>query len=243
MTTTQTYPMAEWIERTVIDNEGDEIGTIDAVYLDDRTGDAAWIAVNTGRLGTRIRFVPLDGATAAGEYLQVPVSKKQVKDAPQADADGQIGPEEEAELYRYYESLYGRDRSQGHDTSGPTTDDAMTRSEEELRVGTTTREKGRVRLRKWVETERVQRKVPVTREEVRIEREPITEGNVGKAMDGPAISEEEHEVTLYEDEVVASKQAVPKERVRLAKDVRMDEETVAENLRKERIEIEGDVRS
>ncbi|MFP5316628.1 MAG: YsnF/AvaK domain-containing protein, partial [Actinomycetes bacterium] len=116
------------------------------------------------------------------------------------------------------------------------------RSEEELRVGTATREKGRVRLRKWVETEEVTRTVPVTREEVRIEREPITESNVDRATDGPAISEEEHEMTLYEDEVVATKQAVPKERVRLGKDVRVEEETVAADLRKERIAAEGDVR-
>ena len=83
--------------------------------------------------------------------------------------------------------------------------------------------------------------VPVSREQVRVEREPITEANVDKAMDGPAISEEEHEVTIYEDEVVASKQAVPKERVRLDKEVVTDEQTVSEDLRKERIEVEGDV--
>lgn len=247
MTTTETYPMSEWIEKTVVDPEGHSIGPIDAIYLDDETGEPTWVAVNTGRLGTRISFVPLDGATTSGDCLQVPVTKKQVKDAPHAEPDGQIGPEEEAELYRYYQSLYGRTSrrtggDQGHDTSGPNTDDAMTRSEEELRVGTTTREKGRVRLRKWVETESVSRTVPVRREEVRIEREPITEANVGRATDGPPISEEEHELTLYEDEVVASKQAVPKERVRLAKDVQVDEETVAEGLRKERIEADGDVR-
>ena len=246
MTTTQSYPMSDWIERTVVDPDGEEIGSIDSIYLDDQTGEPAWVAVNTGRFGSRISFVPLDGAAVTGECLRVPVTKKQVKDAPQADADGEIGPEDEAELYRYYEGLYGRGsrgrRDQGHDTSGPTTDDAMTRSEEELRVGTTTREKGRVRLRKWVDTESVTRTVPVTREEVRIEREPITDANVGRAMDGPAISEEEHELTLYEDEVVASKQAVPKERVRLGKDVRVDEETLTENLRKERIGVDDDVR-
>ncbi len=118
----------------------------------------------------------------------------------------------------------------------------MTRSEEELRVGTRSREAGRVRLRKWVETEQVSETVPVRREEIRIEREPITDGNVGRAMDGPAISEEEHEVTLFEDEVVATREAVPKERIRLEKDVRVDEETVTQDLRKERIAVEDDTR-
>src|SRR3954469_6586378 len=90
----------------------------------------------------------------------------------------------------------------GRDTSGPTTDDAMTRSEEELNVGTQRRETGRARLRKWVETENVQQTVPVQREEVRVEREPITEANRGAALDGPEISEEEHEVTLHTEEPV-----------------------------------------
>jgi uncharacterized protein (TIGR02271 family) len=128
----------------------------------------------------------------------------------------------------------------GRDTSGPTTDDAMTRSEDELNVGTQRRETGRARLRKYVETENVEQTVPVQREEVRVEREPITDANVDQALDGPEISEEEHEVTLHTEEPVVEKRTVPKERVRLDKDVRTDEETVSEEVRKERIEAEGD---
>jgi uncharacterized protein (TIGR02271 family) len=82
----------------------------------------------------------------------------------------------------------------------------------------------------------------VQREEVRIEREPITEANADSATDGPAISEEEHEVTLHEEQVVTSKQAVPKERVRLDKDTVVEEQQVSEELRKEQIEADGDVR-
>ena len=73
-------------------------------------------------------------------------------------------------------------------------------------------------------TEKVSKTVPVQREEVRVEREPITDANVGDAMAGPAISEEEHEVTLHEEEVVVEKRAVPKERVRLDKDTVTDEQ-------------------
>jgi uncharacterized protein (TIGR02271 family) len=126
------------------------------------------------------------------------------------------------------------------DTSGPTTDDAMTRSEEELAVGTQRRETGRARLRKWVETENVEQTVPVQREEVRVEREPITDANRDAALDGPDITEEEHEVTLHTEEPVVEKRTVPKERVRLDKDVHTGEETVSEEVRKERIEAEGD---
>ncbi len=129
----------------------------------------------------------------------------------------------------------------GHDTSGPTTDDAMTRSEERLHVGTEKVEAGRARLRKFIVTENVQQTVPVTREEVRLESEPITDGNVGQAMDGPALSEEEHEVVLHEERPVVAKEAVPVERVRLSKDAVTEEHQVNEEVRQERIEPDTDI--
>ncbi len=126
----------------------------------------------------------------------------------------------------------------GRDVSGANTDDAMTRSEQELRGGTAAREAGRVRLKKYVVEDEVTETVPVRREQVRVEREPITDANRGDALDGPAISEEEHEVVLHEEEVVAEKRAVPKERVRLEKDVETDEESVSETVRSERIDVD-----
>jgi uncharacterized protein (TIGR02271 family) len=127
----------------------------------------------------------------------------------------------------------------GHDTSGPTTDDAMTLSEERLNVGTRSEEVGRARLRKYVVTENVTETVPVTREEVRLEREPITDANIDNAMSGPAISEEEHEVTLHAERAVVDKEAVPVERVRLDKTTVTEQEQVTEGLRKEEIEVDG----
>src|SRR4051794_38452333 len=127
----------------------------------------------------------------------------------------------------------------GRDTSGPTTDNAMTRSEERLNVGTRSQEAGRARLRKYVVTENVTETVPVSREEVRVEREPITDANIDNALDGPAISEEEHEVTLHAERPVVEKEAVPVERVRLDKTTVTDQEQVSEGLRKEEIEVEG----
>ena len=82
--------------------------------------------------------------------------------------------------------------------------------------------------------------VLVTREEVRVEREPITDANIGNAMDGPAISEEEHEVVLHAEVPVVEKEAVPVERVRLDKETVVENETVSEGLRKEEIEVDGD---
>jgi uncharacterized protein (TIGR02271 family) len=128
----------------------------------------------------------------------------------------------------------------GHDTSGPTTDDAMTRSEEQLHVGTERVETGRARLRKHVVTEQQTVTVPVSHEEVRLEREPITEGNVGAATSGPDLSEEEHEVTLTEERPVVDKETVPVERVKLGTETVTDERTVSEDVRHEEIDVDGD---
>jgi stress response protein YsnF len=80
--------------------------------------------------------------------------------------------------------------------------------------------------------------VPTKREEVRLEREPITDANVDAATSGPDISEDEHEVVLHEEEPVVEKRAVPKERVRLDKDVEVEERTVSEDVRREEIDVD-----
>jgi uncharacterized protein (TIGR02271 family) len=127
----------------------------------------------------------------------------------------------------------------GHDTSGPDTDNAMTRSEEQLRVGTQTVETGRARLRKHIVTENVTTTVPVSHEEVRIEREPITDANRDEALSGGDLTSEEHEVTLHAEQPVVDKETVPVERVRLSTDTVAGEETVNEQVRKEEIDTDG----
>ena len=229
----------EWRGADLVDRDGDKIGTIEEIYLDSQSNQPEWALVNTGLFGTKSTFVPIRDASREGDDLQVPVEKAQVKDAPSIDSDGALSPQEESELYRHY----GLDYSEGGDTGGEPgasggDEDAMTRSEEELRVGTTQRESGRVRLRKYVETEEVEQTVPVQREEVRIEREPITDDNRDAALSGQDISEDEHEVVLREEEVVAEKQTVPKERIRLEKDQVTDERQVSETLRKEQIDVD-----
>jgi uncharacterized protein (TIGR02271 family) len=235
-----------WQGRTLVDRDGDRIGRIEAIYLDDQTGEPEWALVNTGLFGTKASFVPLAQATQTGGDVRVPYDKQLVNDAPTLDPDGHLSEAEERRLWRHYGLDYDRTTRRpatgrattGRDTSGPTTDDAMTRSEEELRVGTTSRERGRVRLRKYVTTEPVQQTVPVQRERVRVEREPITEANLSAATSGPEISEAEHEVILREEEPVVEKRVVPRERVRLDKDTVTDQERVAEQVRKEQIEVQ-----
>jgi uncharacterized protein (TIGR02271 family) len=242
-----------WQGHTMVDRDGDRIGNIDAIYVDDQTGEPEWALVNTGLFGTKSSFVPLVQATSSGDQVQVPYDTQLVKDAPRVDPDQHLSEAEEQQLWRHYgldsdtgyddrDGVYGqvRDTAVGHDTSGPTTDDAMTRSEEELRVGTEARERGRVRLRKYVTTEQQQVTVPVQREEVRVEREPITDANLDAATSGPAISEEEHEVTLHQEEPVVEKRAVPRERIRLDTETVTDERQLSEEVRKEQVDVEGD---
>ena len=238
----------------VYGSDGSKIGSAGQVYLDDISGEPEWVSVRTGLFGTKESFVPLREANLTGDRLEVPFGKDRVKDAPRIDSDGDLGPAEEDELYTYYgfSSQQGRlaggetgvdttlEGDTGHDTSGPTTDDAMTRSEEHLVAGTRTEQVGRARLRKYVVTEQQQVNVPVAHEEARLEREPITDANIGAAMDGPEISEEEHEVALNAERPVVATEAVPVERVRLGKETVRDEESVTGEVRKEQIEMDDD---
>ena len=244
--------IATWRGRDLADADGSKLGSIEEIYLDTDSGEPEWALINTGLFGTKQTFVPLRDASASDDQLRIPYEKDQVKDAPRIDADGELSQSEEAQLYRHYGLEYsettsdagagsgtarGRD-TVGRDVSGPETDEAMTRSEEELRVGTTERETGRVRLRKYIVTDEVQQTVPVKREEVRLEREPITDANRDEALSGGDLTEEEHEVTLHAEEPVVEKRTVPKERVRLDKDVEVDERTVSEDVRREEIDID-----
>lgn len=267
----------------VLGQDGEKLGKVDAVYLDQSTQRPEWVAVKSGLFGTHVSLVPLAAADLTNEELRVPFSKDQMQAAPHQDPDQELSPAEEAALFEHYGVPYGGetvtaqvgDRSQagtvgeyvespegrhaleenrshdetgrdesgrdtvGHDTSGPNTDQAMTRSEERLRVGTEQTEAGRARLRKYVVTENVTQTVPVSREEVRVEREPITEANRGDAVDGPGISEEEHEVTLHAERPVTQTETVPVERVRLGTETVTEQQEVGGEIRKEHIETDG----
>jgi uncharacterized protein (TIGR02271 family) len=249
------------IGRSAYDSTGDKIDTVGHVYLDDETGQPEFASVNTGLFGMNESFVPLADANVHDDHVVVPYTKDQVKDAHHVDFDGgHLDQAEERRLYEHYGLTYGERASDsglptdrttgtggtgtavgaaGHDTSGPDTDSAMTRSEERLDVGTTSQEAGRVRLRKYVTTEQETVTVPVRKERAVLETEPITDANRDEALAGPDISEEEHEVVLEEERPVVGRTAEPVERVRLGKETVTDEETVTEEVRKEHIDADG----
>ena len=84
------------------DSDGDKVGSVGEVYLDDQTGQPAWVTVNTGLFGTSESFVPLEGARVEGDDLHLPYSKAKIKDAPRQDADKHLDVEQEEALYHYY---------------------------------------------------------------------------------------------------------------------------------------------
>ena len=257
---TNTINPDAYIGRNAVDPEGNKIGSVGQVYLNDETGQPDWITVNTGLFGMKENFAPLNGASFSGDDLVLPYGKDVVKDSPDVSDASHLDADEQQSLYSYYQQYVGGNggtnvdvqtptstdelssdrevRSTGHDTSGPNTDDAMTRSEEQLLVGTEKVEAGRARLRKYVVTEQQAVQVPVSREEVRLEREPITDANRGEALAGGTITEEEHEVVLHEERPVVTTEAVPVERVRLGTETVTEQESVTGEVRKEQVELD-----
>lgn len=235
-------------DRAVLDRDGQKIGKVDSLYLDHAGGQLEWALVNTGLFGTKSSFVLLRGAAMHQEDLQVAFDKETVKNAPRVESGDELSSDEERRLFDHYGVAgdNGRSRRDTSSSDGERRSEqggAMTRSEEEMHVGTESRERGRARLRKYVVTEHEQVTVPVRHEEVQIEREPIDSTNRDAAVSGAAISEDEHEMTLHEEHAVADTEVVPKERVRMSKTTETEEETVSADLRKERIDTDGDTDS
>jgi uncharacterized protein (TIGR02271 family) len=239
----------------VYDSAGEKIGTVEEIFWDEQTREPEWIGIGTGFFGTKRVLVPVAGSEQSDDGLRVPYAKDQVKGSPDVDSD-EISQGTERELASYYgvgysesesdtglpEASGGGDVDRGvtaADTPGDVStgdrEGYVTRSEEELHVGKEQTEAGRARLRKWVETEPVQMDVELQRETARVTREPVDE-----RVSGAEIGDEEIEVPLREERAVVEKQAVAKERVGLETDVETERQTVADEVRKERVEVEGD---
>jgi PRC-barrel domain len=131
-----TETVRTWQGRTLLDRDGSRIGTIDAIYLDDRTGQPEWALVNTGLFGTKASFVPLAQAFQSDNDVLVPYDKQLVRDAPRVDVDQRLSEAEEQQLWRHYGLDYD------------TTDRSVATGRNATSRGTV----GRVRLRKYVTT-------------------------------------------------------------------------------------------
>jgi uncharacterized protein (TIGR02271 family) len=238
--------LGDWIGRTAVDTAGDKVGKITDVYVDDTTGAPDWLTISTGLFGSKVSFVPIEGARVAGDDVMVGFDKAKIKDAPNTEADGALSVDEEQTLYAYYGRGYTpatEMTTQGR-TAKPATvsgetagrDASMVRSEEELSINKSNREAGRVKLRKWVETENVQVTVPVEKQMAKVVREPVRDGDTAGVG---AFTEGEEEIVLSEEVVDVSKRAVAKERVGLEKETVTEQVPVNETVRKERVGVEG----
>jgi stress response protein YsnF len=254
------------IGSTAYDASGEKIGTVEHFYVDDRTGAPSWVAVITSLFGTRQSIVPALDATFADGGLHLPVAVDAVKSAPRLTGD-HLTPDDEAELRRHYGA--GTHRAapveppvetpaaapptvempvEAPPPSAPGTDGAMTRSEEQLVVGTERVATTRARLVKYVVTEEVQITVPIRREEIRVEQVPID-----SVDDGPGetlVAEESagaaaatglpSEIILHTERPVVTVEVVPTERVRLRTELVQGQETVTEQVQREQIVVDRD---
>ena len=271
-----TFDYDRYYGKTVIDANGDKVGDVGQVYLDDATGRPEWVTVRTGLFGTKETFVPLTSEDIHGDELRVPYTKDQIKGAPGVDPSGHITETEEDALYRYYSvgdetSAHGTaddrvaDDCIAEDRAAFTTDGVaatgfasegvtagagtsrvanatdvadgdVIRHEERLNVGTETHETGRVRIRKHVVTEQQTIQVPVSHEEIRIERVDIADGEAT----GRELAEGETEVILHEERPVVSKDTVAVERISVGKEQVTENQTVSESISKEQVDVVQD---
>jgi uncharacterized protein (TIGR02271 family) len=284
----------------VLSGDGEKIGSIGQVFVDNEDGQPNWVTVRTGLFGISESFVPLQGARTEGNDIVVPYSKNQVKEAPRIDADQALEPAEEDRLYQHYRIESGRtyteaatanadftaspgsDRADARDTTGtagydttapatgdtlpataqpdttgadrtgtrnttgtaeydttaPATGDTLPATAQPDTTGADRPAAGPGRLRKYVTTENVTRTVPVQREEIRIEREPITEESRSKASGRPG-GDDDGAVILHEERLIVTKETVPVERVRIGTETVTDEVTINEDVRKEHLDTSG----
>lgn len=245
---------------TAHDRNGEKVGKIGQLYVDDESGRPKWATVATGLFGTSESFVPLERAELDGDQnLRLAYDKDTIKDAPRVDADGHIEESEEARLYEHY-GLSGTgvsgvsgDRDTDTDRTAPVGDDrdvaagtasitgehtSMTRNEERLQVGTEQVETGRLRLRKYVTTEDQTVSVPVKKEKLVVDRQPL-EGDEARAAGTIGDSGEEvEEITLREERPVVDKETVAVEEVNVGKETVTEEQTVSDTIRKEHVDVE-----
>lgn len=227
-----------WFDRTVIGREGEPLGRVEEIYLDDVSGAPKWALLSSAERSDDPPFVPLAGAEDAGATLRLPVDRRATIESPRLRArDGELSPEQEEALSRHYfrESAH-REPVPTETTDG---DPVMVRSEEELVVHKTTRPTERVRLIKRIVTETVTREVELRREELHVERVPVEAGEVaeGVAVEG-AFADGDEEIVLLEEEVVVTTRVVPRERVRLVRSTVVEQRPVSAELRSEQVELE-----
>lgn len=261
---------------TAFDSNGEKLGDVQEVFVDDHSGQPTFVEVKHGLFGMSSSLVPLKGHRLQGEDLQLAFPKDRIKDAPDVNADEGLTPEEQNRIFEHYGIAGAQDqneyvaddrRDERHagtteaagvagttaaadrdhadldrdrvETDRAADDNSIVRSEEQLDVEKEQVQSGKARLRKYVVEDKETVEVPVTREEVRVERTPISEADAENFR--AEIGEDEASVVLNEERVDINKRTVPVEKVSLEKDQVTETERHTETLAKEQIETDADI--
>ncbi|MEU7767417.1 DUF2382 domain-containing protein [Nocardia sp. NPDC049190] len=227
------------IGSAVYDPDGDKIGKVKRVYIDNDSGSPTWVAVSTGLL-REDSLVPLAGARHRRDVgaLQVQVEKAAVKSAPHLERDGLISPEAEQQLFDHYKIDPDRpgwyaDEQQPHQAADQHPDTDMMRSQARLEFGAEQETIGSARMRDHMVSEDETVPVLIAPEHVRNERAPIAD-RAGIAPSG----EHGADRTPHEDRMRVDRESVPVERVRFAVDEAADNRTIPDTVRTQHIGID-----
>ena len=292
---------------TAYDKNGEKLGDVNEVFVDDQSGQPTFVEVNHGLFGMNSSLVPLRGHDFSGDDLKLGFSKDRIKDAPDFDSDKPLTPEAQSDIFKHYgldnaqdvtdykdsnldskrdvqagadkdhnlaagagvagagagvagahanekkEATHTTDAAAAERKAGvadnaaskntaaahTNNDGELIRSEEQMNVNKERVATGEARLRKYVVTDTETVEVPVKREEVSVERTPISAEDAKNYNGTISGDTEEASVTLHEEQVNVNKETVPVEKINLKKDTVRDTETHTEELRKEQIDTDG----
>jgi uncharacterized protein (TIGR02271 family) len=259
---TEAGEMRRFLDYTVVDREDNKIGTIDAVWQDSGN-QPAYVAVRTGWLGFgKAHVVPAQRAEVneAKKTVRLPYLADEIKSAPSFDSQEDITEEAEYTISSHYgigrdwnrpmrgsEGLEGRERAELDAADAgrigerrDARDEARVRlNQEQVEVGKREVQYGGVRLRKVVRTETINVPVELQREEIHIERTPVS-GEAGATGPGvePIGEGDDIFIPLRREEAVIEKSVAASEEVRVSKRRETERENVREEVRREDVQIE-----
>lgn len=87
---------------TAYDNNGEKLGDVNEVFVDDQSGQPTFVEVNHGLFGMNSSLVPLRGHDFSGDDLKLGFSKDRIKDAPEFDSDKPLTPEAQSDIFKHY---------------------------------------------------------------------------------------------------------------------------------------------
>lgn len=251
----------------VIDSQGNKIGAVDGVWIDDATDQPEFVSVKTGWLFGKNHVMPIQQAQfdETGRTIQMPYDSDRIKGGPSFSTDAELSPDDEDQIYEYYglqrstaespsgyaaggtdtAGTYGAGTDTTSYGTGAGTTETLDAGQEEARVSVS-EEELQVGKRE-VETGRVrvrkvvrteQQEVPVTLRREEVEIERVPAS--GAEVPSDAFQEREIEVPLTREEPVVGKEAHVTGEVRVGKDVETEQRTVGGAVRREEVEVDRD---